>query len=100
MGNHISMCLSNLKANSSAKINDSSTWYLQAGQHISIQTFRELSAVQTSSLTWIRTETPSIGESFRSTDDQHEEVSSQPMTHTPQLSTQAVSQRLSESLKN
>nr|WOL23897.1 C4 [Tomato yellow leaf curl virus] len=100
MGNHISMCLSNLKGNSSAKISDSSTWYPQAGQHISIQTFRELNPVQTSSLMSIRTETPSTGVSFRSTDDLHVGVSSQPMTLTPQLLTHAVSQRLLESLKN
>nr|UQS49428.1 C4 protein [Tomato yellow leaf curl virus - Mild]WEM05831.1 C4 [Tomato yellow leaf curl virus] len=100
MGNHISMCLSSSKANSSAKINDSSTWSPQVGQHISIRTFRELNLVPTSSPTSTKTETPSTGVSFRSTDDLHVGVSNQPMTLTPQHLTQAVSQRLLESLKN
>nr|AYW01579.1 AC4 protein [Tomato leaf curl New Delhi virus] len=42
MGLRISMFSSNSKENSSAKITDSSTWFPQVGQHISIRTFREL----------------------------------------------------------
>nr|AFI56627.1 C4 protein [Tomato leaf curl Sudan virus] len=79
MGSHISMCLYSSKANSSAKISDSSTWYPQAGQHISIQTFRELNQVPTSSPTSTRTEILSNGVSFRSMDDLLEEVNRQLM---------------------
>ncbi|AAL05300.1 unknown [Tomato leaf curl Sudan virus] len=100
MGNHISMCLSSSKANSSAKINDSSTWSPQVGQHISIRTFRELNPHLMSSPTSIRMETPSIGVSFRSMEGLQGEDNNQPMTLTPQHLTQAVSQRLLESLKN
>nr|QGN01732.1 AC4 [Tomato leaf curl New Delhi virus] len=42
MGLRISMFSSNSKENSSARITDSSTWFPQVGQHISIRTFREL----------------------------------------------------------
>nr|ALN12531.1 c4 protein [Tomato leaf curl Sudan virus]UCC70398.1 AC4 [Chilli leaf curl virus]ALN12537.1 c4 protein [Tomato leaf curl Sudan virus]ALN12543.1 c4 protein [Tomato leaf curl Sudan virus]ALN12549.1 c4 protein [Tomato leaf curl Sudan virus] len=100
MGNHISTCLSSSRANTSAKINDSSTWSPQLGQHISIRTFRELNPALTSSHISTRTETPSTGVSFRSTDDLQGEVSNQPMTLTPQHLTQAVSRRLLESLEN
>nr|AGN52692.1 C4 [Tomato leaf curl Sudan virus]AGN52698.1 C4 [Tomato leaf curl Sudan virus]AGN52704.1 C4 [Tomato leaf curl Sudan virus] len=94
------MCLSSSKANSSAKINDSSTWSPQVGQHISIRTFRELNPHLMSSPTSIRMETPSIGVSFRSMEGLQGEDNNQPMTLTPQHLTQAVSQRLLESLKN
>nr|AIA58676.1 AC4 [Solanum mosaic Bolivia virus] len=57
MGNLISMCLSNSKENTSAPIKDSSTWYPQQDQHISIRTFRELRARQMSKPTWRKTET-------------------------------------------
>ncbi|ADD62432.1 Rep protein [Cotton leaf curl Kokhran virus] len=46
----ISMCSSSSRANSSARITDSSTWYPQPGQHISIRTFRELNQAQMSGL--------------------------------------------------
>nr|CDF47284.1 AC4 protein [Ageratum yellow vein China virus] len=96
MGALISMCLSNSKANTNAKITDSSTWSPQPGQHISIRTFRELNPAPTSSPTWRRTETPSNGESFRSTDALQEGDNRQPMTLTPRQLTAAVSLRLLE----
>ncbi|CAA05455.1 AC4 [Bhendi yellow vein mosaic virus-[301]] len=96
MGNLIFTCSSSSRENTSAKINDSSTWSPQPDQHISIRTFRELNQVPTSSLIWRRTETPSTGEGFRSMDDLHEEDNNQPMTLTPQRLTQVVSQRLLE----
>ncbi|ADO40981.1 AC4 protein [Bhendi yellow vein mosaic virus [India:Pandarahalli:OY173:2006]] len=98
MGNLICTCSSSSRANTSARISDSSTWSPQAGQHISIRTFRELNQAQMSSPTSTRTETPSNGESFRSMDDLQEGDSRQPTTLTPQHLTQAVSQRLLESL--
>ncbi|ADG37314.1 C4 protein [Tomato yellow leaf curl virus] len=94
MGNHISMCLSSSKANSTAKIRDSSTWYPQAGQHISIQTFRELNQAPTSNLTSTRMETPSTGESFRSMEGLQEGDNNLQTTLTPQRLTQEVRQRL------
>ncbi|AAT67157.1 AC4 protein [Papaya leaf curl China virus-Guangzhou isolate] len=96
MGALISMCLSNSRGNSDARINDSSIWYPQQGQHIFIRTFRELNQARTSSPIWRRTETPSTGESFRSMEDLQEGVNRQPMMLTPQHLTQAVSQRLLE----
>nr|ABI83654.1 C4 protein [Okra yellow crinkle virus] len=69
MGNHISMCLSSSRANTTAQISDSSTWSPQVGQHISIRTFRELSLARTSSPTSTRTATPWNGESSRSTEE-------------------------------
>nr|CDW74347.1 C4 protein [Cestrum yellow leaf curling virus] len=100
MGNLIFTCSSSSKGSTSAKITDSSTWYPQPDQHISIRTFRELNQARTSSPIWRRTETPSNGESFRSTDDLLEGDNRQPTTLTPQRLTQAVSQRLSESLRS
>nr|CAJ85957.1 AC4 protein [Malvastrum yellow mosaic virus] len=94
MGTLISTCLFGSRGNTSARITDSSTWYPQPGQHISIQTFRELNPAPTSNPTSTRTETPSNGESFRSTDDLQEGDNNQPMMLTPQHLTQAVSQRL------
>uniref|UniRef100_Q8B5S8 AC4 protein n=1 Tax=Tomato leaf curl New Delhi virus - [PkT1/8] TaxID=270143 RepID=Q8B5S8_9GEMI len=57
MGLRISMFSSNSKGNSSAKITDSSTWFPQAGQHISIRTFRELNQRRTLKSTSTKTET-------------------------------------------
>nr|WEX49703.1 AC4 protein [Clerodendrum golden mosaic China virus] len=100
MGALISMCSYNSKANTSAQITDCSTWYPQPGQHISIQTYRELSQAPTSSPISIRTETHSNGENFRSTDDLLEEVHSQPTMLTPKRLTRDVSRMLSRSLRN
>ncbi|ABC54996.1 C4 protein [Tomato leaf curl Philippines virus - [LB]] len=94
MGALISTCLSNSRENTSARSSDSSTWYPQPGQHISIRTFRELNPAPTSSPISTRTETPSNGESFRSTEDLQEGDNNQPMTLTPKRLTQEVSQRL------
>nr|APP87688.1 HAP/C4 [Grapevine geminivirus A]ASJ80964.1 HAP/C4 [Grapevine geminivirus A] len=74
MGNRICMHCFNSRGNSRRQINDSSTWYPQADQHISIQTFRELNPRPTSSPISRRTEMSSPGESFRSTADHLEEV--------------------------
>ncbi|ADO41002.1 AC4 protein [Bhendi yellow vein mosaic virus [India:Raichur:OY56:2005]] len=93
MGNLIFTCSSSSRANTSARISDSSTSPPQAGQHISIRTFRELNQAQMSSPTSTRTETPSNGESFRSMDDLQEGDSRQPTTLTPQHLSLAVSQR-------
>nr|QIH13707.1 C4 protein [Ageratum enation virus] len=79
MGLLISTCLSNSKENSSARITDSSTWYPQQGQHISIRTFRELNPAPTSSPISTRTETQSNGENSRSMEDLLEEVNRQLM---------------------
>ncbi|CBG23012.1 C4 protein [Cotton leaf curl Gezira virus-[okra:BFA]] len=96
MANLISMCFSSSKGSSNAKIIDSSTWYPQIGQHISIQTFRELNRAPTSSPTSTRMETHSSGENSRSTEDLQEGDNRQPMTLTPQRLTQEVRQRLLE----
>nr|AHL29267.1 AC4 protein [Malvastrum yellow mosaic virus] len=100
MGALISMCSCSSKGNTTVRITDSSTWSPQPDQHISIQTFRELNPALTSSPTSTRTETPSNGESFRSTDDLQEGDNKQPTTLTQQHLTQAVSQRLLEYLGN
>nr|AGL34939.1 C4 [Tomato leaf deformation virus] len=67
MGNIISTCLSSSKGNTTARINDSSTWYPLPGQHISIRTYRELNPAPTSSPILTRTVTPLNGESSKST---------------------------------
>nr|AHA80980.1 C4 protein [Tomato yellow leaf curl virus] len=94
MGNHISMCLSSSRESTSAQITDSSTWSPQPGQHISIRTFRELNLVPTSSPTSTKTETPSTGVSFRSTEGPLEGDNNQPMMLTPRRLTLEVSRRL------
>nr|QIJ70668.1 C4 protein [Tomato leaf curl Ghana virus] len=96
MGNLICMRSSNSKGNTNARITDSSIWYPLPGQHISIQTFRELNPAPTSSLTSIKMETLSNGESFRSMDDLQDGDSNRPTTLTPRRLMQAVSQRLLE----
>nr|QCI56079.1 AC4 [Rhynchosia golden mosaic virus] len=82
MGNLIYTCSYSSKENSSARITDSSTWYPQPGQHISIRTYRELNPAPTSSPTSTRMETQLNGESSKSTADLLEEVSNLLMTHT------------------
>nr|QJA07403.1 C4 protein [Tomato leaf curl Uganda virus] len=83
MGSLISTCLFNSKGNSTAKITDSSTWYPQPGQHISIRTFRELNPAPTSSPTSTRTETHLNGENSRLTAEVLEEVARMLTTHAP-----------------
>ncbi|ADN84042.1 AC4 protein [Rhynchosia golden mosaic Havana virus-[Cuba:Havana:28:2007]] len=81
MGNLIFTCSSSSKANTSARITDSSTWYPQPGQHISIQTYRELNQAQTSSPTSTRMEIHFNGESFKSTAGLLEEDNKLRTTH-------------------
>ncbi|ACN51291.1 AC4 protein [Bhendi yellow vein mosaic virus [India:Coimbator:OYCO4:2005]] len=100
MGNLIFTCSSNSRGNTSARISDSSTSPPQAGQYISIRTFRELNPAPTSSPTSPRTGTFSTGGNFRSTEDQQEEGNKQPTTLTPQHLTREVSQRLLESSRS
>nr|QGA89287.1 AC4 protein [Squash leaf curl China virus] len=57
MGLRISTFLSSSKGSSNARITDSSTWYPQVGQHISIRTFRELNRHRTSRNTSTKTVT-------------------------------------------
>nr|CAJ78315.1 AC4 protein [East African cassava mosaic Kenya virus] len=94
MGNLICMPSFSSRASTIVQTNDSSTSYPLPGQHISIQTFKELNQAPTSNPIWTRTATPSNGASFRSTDDLLEEDNNQPMTLTPRLLTQQISQRL------
>nr|API81637.1 AC4 protein [Passionfruit severe leaf distortion virus] len=86
MGNLTSMCSSNSKANTIAKITDSSTSSPQLGQHISIRTFRELRVHQTSRPMWRKTETSLIMEFSKSTADLLEKVSNLPTTRMPRSS--------------
>ncbi|ABS32018.1 AC4 protein [Begomovirus allamandae] len=81
MGALISTCSCSSKANSTARIRDSSTWYPQPGQHISIQTFRELNPAPMSSPTSTRMETPLNGVSSRSTEEVLGEAARMLMTH-------------------
>nr|AGL34945.1 C4 [Tomato leaf deformation virus]AGT42242.1 C4 [Tomato leaf deformation virus]AGT42247.1 C4 [Tomato leaf deformation virus] len=74
MGNIISTCLSSSKENTTARINDSSTWYPQPGQHISIRTYRELNPAPTSSPILTKTVTHSNGENSKSTAEVLEEA--------------------------
>nr|AGT98649.1 AC4 [Squash leaf curl China virus] len=57
MGLRIYTFLYSSKESSNAKIIDSSTWYPQVGQHISIRTFRELNRHLTSRNTSTKTVT-------------------------------------------
>ncbi|CAM91952.1 C4 protein [Tomato leaf curl Toliara virus] len=83
MGSLISTCSSSSRANSTARITDSSTWYPQPGQHISIQTFRELNQAPTSSPTSTRMETHLNGVNSRSTAEVLEEAARMLTTHAP-----------------
>ncbi|CAZ40067.1 AC4 protein [Clerodendrum golden mosaic Jiangsu virus] len=81
MGALISMCLCNSRENTTAQITDSSTWYPQPGQHISIRTFRELNPAPTSSPISTRMEIHSNGENFKSTAEVLEEAARMLTTH-------------------
>nr|AMY26881.1 AC4 [Indian cassava mosaic virus] len=96
----ISTCSSSSKANTNAKISDSSTWYPQPDQHISIRTFRELNPAPTSSPTSTKTAILWNGEHSRSMDDLPEGVNNLQTTLTPQHLTAEVNQRLLRSLGN
>ncbi|AAF82374.1 C4 protein [Tomato leaf curl Sri Lanka virus] len=93
MGNLIYTCSSNSKENSNVKTTDSSTWYPQPDQHISIQTFRELKARRMSNPIWKKTETSLILEFSKSMEDQLEEVASLQTTHMPRQSIQGLNHR-------
>nr|AFI55106.1 C4 protein [Tomato yellow leaf curl virus]AGO02149.1 C4 protein [Tomato yellow leaf curl virus - Il]AFT82973.1 C4 protein [Tomato yellow leaf curl virus]AFT82977.1 C4 protein [Tomato yellow leaf curl virus]AFT83001.1 C4 protein [Tomato yellow leaf curl virus] len=93
MGLLISMFSSSSKESTSVRTNDSSIYPLQAGQHISIRTFRQLRAQQMSRPTWRKTETSLILEFSKSMADQLEEVSNLPTTHMPKHSIQAENPR-------
>ncbi|ACU65106.1 AC4 protein [Papaya leaf curl China virus] len=82
------MFSSNSKGNSNVKTKDSSISYPQAGQHISIRTFRQLKAQQMSSPIWTKTETCLIMDFSRSMEDRLEEVANLPTTHMPRQSIQ------------
>ncbi|CAJ87651.1 AC4 protein [Siegesbeckia yellow vein Guangxi virus] len=79
---------SNSKESSNARTTDSSTLPPQTDQHISIRTFRELKARQTSKPIWKKTETSLIMEFSKSMEDQLEEVANLQTTHMPRQSTQ------------
>ncbi|APB03271.1 AC4 protein [Tobacco leaf curl Cuba virus] len=83
MGSLISTCLYNSRANTTARITDSSIWSPHLGQHISIRTYRELNQAPTSSPTSTRTEIHLNGESSRLTEEVLEEAAKQLMTHMP-----------------
>ncbi|QHQ74288.1 AL4 [Sida interveinal bright yellow virus] len=83
MGSLISTSSFSSKANTNARITDSSIWSPQPGQHISIRTYRELNPAPTSSPTSTRTEIHSNGANSRSTADLLEEVSNLLTTHMP-----------------
>nr|ALB26117.1 AC4 protein [Okra enation leaf curl virus] len=93
MGNLTCLFSSSSRGNSSARTIDSSTSSPQAGQHISIQTFRELKPPPMSKPTWTKTETSLIMEFSKSMEDQLEEVTKLPTTHTPRQSTQGPNLR-------
>nr|P0C6F9.1 RecName: Full=Protein AC4; AltName: Full=Protein AL4 [Abutilon mosaic virus - [WEST INDIA]] len=77
------MCSYSSKANTNARITDSSIWSPQPGQHISIQTYRELNPAPTSSPTSTRTEIQLNGENSRSTADLPGEANRLLMIHMP-----------------
>ncbi|ABS83380.1 AC4 protein [Macroptilium golden mosaic virus-[Jamaica1:SpanishTown]] len=83
MGSLISTSSSSSRGNSTARITDCSIWCPQAGQHISIRTYRELNPAPTSSPTSRRTGTPSNGECSRSTVEVLEAVSKHLTTQPP-----------------
>nr|AFQ93645.1 AC4 protein [Dalechampia chlorotic mosaic virus] len=93
MGSLISMCLSSSKVNTNVLMKDSSTSSPQPGQHISIQTFRELNQHLMSRPTWRKTETSLILENFKSIPVPPGEVNNLPMIPMPRFSTQTLSPR-------
>nr|UWJ07366.1 AC4 protein [Begomovirus caboniensis]UWJ07372.1 AC4 protein [Begomovirus caboniensis] len=93
MGNLTSMFSSNSKANSTAKIIDSSTSSHHIDQSISTRTSKEQRALQMSRHTWRKTESSLIMEFSKSTADLLEEVSNLPTTRMPRSSMQDPSWR-------
>nr|AEI52883.1 ac4 protein [Cotton leaf curl virus] len=100
MGLLTCMFSSSSKGNSSARICDSSTWSPQAGQHISIRTYRELNPAPTSNPTSRRTGTFSTGGNFRSTEGQQEEGIKHAMALHCSGRKWEVSRKFLESLRN
>uniref|UniRef100_Q5CAM9 AC4 protein n=1 Tax=Sri Lankan cassava mosaic virus - India [India:Kerala C4] TaxID=454143 RepID=Q5CAM9_9GEMI len=100
MGNLTSMLCFSSKGGSQSQTIGNSIVYTQAVAPVSTPTYRALSPAPTSSPTSTRMETPSTGVSFRSMEDLQEGDSRQQTTLTPQHLTQAVSQRLLESLRS
>nr|AXX70076.1 AC4 protein [African cassava mosaic virus] len=94
MGNLTCMPSSNSRAKSRLRTIVSSIVYTQTVAPISTPTFKVPSQAQMSSPIWIRTETPSNGDNFRSMDDLLEAVNNQRMMLTPKRLTAAVSQKL------
>nr|AOT83400.1 AC4 [Sida micrantha mosaic virus] len=84
MGSLISMSLSSSRGNSNARITDSSTWYPQPGQHISILTYRELNHRPTSSPTSTRTEILSSGRIHSKSTEEVLEAVARQLTTLPQ----------------
>nr|UZM28753.2 AC4 [Sida angular mosaic virus] len=83
MGNLTSIFSYNSKGKCKSQITDCSIWCPLPGQHISIQTFRELNRAPTSSPMSRRTGTPSSGENSRSTVEVLEAVPKQLTTQPP-----------------
>nr|AXX70377.1 truncated AC4 protein [African cassava mosaic virus] len=100
MGNLTCMPSSNSRAKSRLQTIVYSIAYTQAVAPVSTPTFKVPNRAQMSSPIWIRTETPSNGDNFRSMDDLLEAVNNQRMMLTPKRLTAAVSQKLLMSLGN
>ncbi|AAD10468.1 AL4 [Sida golden mosaic Florida virus-USA] len=83
MGSLISTCLFSSRANTNARITDSSTWSPHPCQPHSIQTYRELNPAPTSSPTSRRTEIYWNGVNSRSTGEVLEEAANRLTTHMP-----------------
>nr|QHA25118.1 AC4 protein [Sida golden mosaic Brazil virus] len=83
MGNHICMPLFNSKANSDARIADSSILLTQVPPPSPMLIYREPSLHRTSNHTLRRTEITANGVIFRSMEDLHEEVVRQLTIHMP-----------------
>nr|AIP89190.1 C4 protein [African cassava mosaic virus] len=94
MGNLTCMPSYNSREKSRLRTIVSSIVYTQAVAPVSTPTFKVPNQAQMSSPIWIRTETPSSGDNFRSMDDLLEAVNNQRMMLTPKRLTAAVSQRL------
>nr|ANT83118.1 AC4 [African cassava mosaic virus]ANT83125.1 AC4 [African cassava mosaic virus] len=94
MENLTCMHSSNSREKSRSRTIVSSIVYTQAVAPVSTPTFKVPNPAQMSSPIWIRTETPSNGDNFRSMDDLLEAVNNQRMMLTPKRLTAAVSQKL------
>nr|ACF42219.1 AC4 protein [African cassava mosaic virus] len=100
MGNLTCMPSSNSRAKSRLRTIVSSIVFTQAVAPLFIPTFKVANQAQMSSPIWIRTETPSNGDNFRSMGDLLEAVNNQRMMLTPKRLTAAVSPKLLMSFGN